>query len=317
MNSAPSSRPPLSKLVEAARLLAASAQSALWRAHPAETYAQPFRLIPGMTAAPEPCMLLEHWTEAAHPDSAVAQVKVNGLRSLFVDRTMLSREALPLDCALHCLPGLVELERSYGRKMVFDGEYAEPGGFEATLAAHKRGIGEGTVFLFDAVPYEQWAANRFTEQLHERVRRLNTYVQELGNQFIYGLAAVPVASADIVPELAQSAWANGQEGIVIKNARSLYQRGRSRDWLKVKRKMHARGTIQDVVVENRRAKTLIVRIGDVGQKGAKIVRVSAGLTDEQRIMLARKGTGQVLVGFNDTTARGALTGAYVEQLLED
>ena len=82
--------------------------AAQWHAGlpPLNTYQQPVRLIPGMPAAPEPCCLPVEWAAGKHPRDAMAQLKVDGIRALYVDTSIVSRNAIPLDCALHCLPAL-------------------------------------------------------------------------------------------------------------------------------------------------------------------------------------------------------------------
>lgn len=81
--------------------------------------------------------------------------------------TSISRP-LPID---HVAPDLAGLERRYGEVMVFEGEYLEPGGFPATLAALKpgyRGERRGTIHMFDAVPAEQWRTDICQEPLGMR-----------------------------------------------------------------------------------------------------------------------------------------------------
>src|SRR3546814_6453673 len=54
-------------------------------------------LIPGMTAAAEPCTLARHWCETLHPENAIAQLKQNGVRALALQGRIVTREAVPLD----------------------------------------------------------------------------------------------------------------------------------------------------------------------------------------------------------------------------
>ncbi len=288
-------------------------------------YRQPVRIIPGMPNAPEPCALFGHWSEAGHPRDAYAQLKVDGIRALYVDTSIVSRQALPLDCALHCLPGLHAIEQAYGEPMVFDGEYVEPAGFNATLAAHKRGWGVGRVWLFDAVPYSQWRDNRFTERLDVRVPRLNEIVQRLKLPFVDSLPLHPMPTvADAMAE-AETVWARGGEGIVVKAGSSRYERGRTRAWSKIKRRESADGVIVDLDVRGGVLKALLVKVTSecTGLPAGRVVKVAAGIPDDLRADIERnwrsgKSDGQAVeFGFGDTTEAGAPRGAYFIRLRED
>lgn len=210
---------------------------------------QALRLIPGMTAAPEPCQLATDtpYSEATHPKHAIGQVKIDGVRSLCLQTSVITRQAQPLDAALHCLPALHRLEERFGEPMVFDGEYQELGGFQATLSAMKRGVGEGVFYLFDAVPYSQWCANRFDQPLEARLARIEALVRH-DETFLTFLPPVPLPTPLDAVEAAEKAWAKMQEGIVVKDAKSLYTRGRNGAWQKLKRALTLDGVVTDVVV---------------------------------------------------------------------
>ena len=288
---------------------------------PTAQYRQPFRLIPGMPAAPEPCALPQHWSEADHPFDAAAQPKLDGIRAIYVDTTIVSREALPLDCALHCLPALHDLEALYGEKMVFDGEYLEPGGFQATLAAMKAGEGVGSIWLFDAVPYREWKANRFSERLDQRVRKLCQMQERLGSPFVHSLGLTFVPDPAAALDLARQEWARGGEGVVVKSRGSVYVRGKTKTWLKLKKAQTFDGTIVDVVVEGDRAKAILVRMPDDSPSPGKVVKIGSNIPDDMREALARGAEqfqGDVVeIGFNDTTDTGNLRGGYFIRMRDD
>lgn len=296
-----------------------------WRARIAaqERYGigvQPVELIPGMPAAPEPCLLPDgHWSADRHPRSAVVQPKIDGMRALYVQSRIVTRGALPLNAALHCLPALDRLERKMGEAMVFDGEYQEPEGFQATQSAHKRGIGVGTFYLFDAVPYRDWKANHFRQPLVGRLRRIADAVEELGEPFLSFLPPVEARTPEDVMQLAEAAWTRGCEGLVVKAGMSIYTRGRSKDWLKLKRQQSLDGPVVDVVVPEHdpaRAVALVKLDG-------KIVKVAAMPDDVRKLAVRDSYQGGGLTGrmveveFNDRTESGALRGAKITRLRPD
>src|SRR3546814_19879099 len=93
--------------------------------------------------------------------SRSSRSKQNGVRALALQGRIVTREAVPLDCALHCADAIRHIEREYGEPMVIDAEYVEAGGLGATLSAMRRGEGAAMLLLLDAVPYRDWQGNRF------------------------------------------------------------------------------------------------------------------------------------------------------------
>lgn len=279
-------------------------------------YLQPLELIPGMPAASEPCALAQKWTPLAHPRAASGQEKVDGIRALALCTRIVSREALPLDCALHCLPALVELEARYGQPMVFDGEYQEPEGFEATLAAHKRGEGKGTFWIFDAVPYAEWKTNRFNDRWDVRVPRMVEMVEKLEAPFVQALPPIPLADAADAERKAAEIWARGGEGLVVKRNASIYERGRTHDWLKLKRVWTLDGVIRDLVIKDGRVIAMLIAIG-----GVTTVKVGSAIPEHLRTEMARQPdawTGRIVeVAFNERTDAGKLRGGYFVRMRDD
>ena len=282
---------------------------------------QPVEIIDGMPAAPEPCLLVgAHWTPELHPRKGIAQPKMDGIRALCLQSRIVTRHALPLNAALHCLPALDRLERKFGEPMVFDGEYMEPDGFAATLAAHKRGEGTGTFWLFDAVPFREWKANRFTQPLAERLDRIERLAPD-DEPFLCFLPGTESECAEAATTYAQAAWARGLEGLVIKDARSLYTRGRSNAWLKLKRDQTLDGPVTDVVVPNgniERGVALVRLDGRTHKIAAMPADIRALMRGDVDGLLAPGLPGRMVeVGFNERKETGALRGARIVRLRPD
>lgn len=289
------------------------------RAEIGATGKQELVLIPGMTAAPEPCQLAVHYNPGRHPKKAIAQLKHDGIRAICPPGRIVTREAQPFNAALHCRPVLDELEEIMGQPMVFDAEYAELEGFNATLAAFKKGEGAGVLFLFDAVPYAEWKKNRFTETLEFRLQRLERAMSELVNRHpVHFLSMVRHTEVDreIVPEMAKQLFEAGWEGMVIKDAKGFYHRGRSSDWQKVKKRETHDGTIIDVLFKNGEPSGFLVRdmldrTHKVASNVDKTLLVRARL-DPQRLV------GEVLeFGATDKNDAGKLTGIYFIRMRPD
>lgn len=272
--------------------------------------------IDGMWEAPEPCALFGHYSLAHHPKRALAHLKINGLRANAPPGRILTRNALPLNAALHCRPVLDRLEEAYGCPMFFDGEYVENEGLQATLDAHKRGVGAGVLWLFDAVPYAEWKRNRFTQKLSVRLDALTEAMKQVGSPFVGMLKAEECKPEQVMP-MAEYMWKMGHEGIVIKDADSLYFRGRSNAWSKVKRRETREATILDAVVEDGAVKCLIVELVDTGEIFRVGSNIPPGLRREMGFCPELWNGRCVEVAFTDTNERGKLTGAYFITLRPD
>lgn len=199
----------------------------------------------------EMCPLAGVWTPAPLPPGWDAEEKLDGVRAIWTKRALWSRDAnpLPLD---HVAADLERLERRFGEPMVFDGEYVEPAGFLATLAAIKPGFkGErcGVLHIFDAVPAKQWATDTCSEPLSVRRDAIGWALGDWKPAHVQRVQAVPVAGQGDAEAMAAAIWARGGEGIILKRRDSLYRRERTRDWLKLKRALALRGSIVEMIGE--------------------------------------------------------------------
>jgi ATP-dependent DNA ligase len=216
----------------------------------------------GRTIAPPPrdprfiprpselCALATDWKPGPVPSGWVAQEKIDGIRALWIDGQLLTREGVPIECAAHVVPDLQRLERRFGQRMFFDGEYREDGGFHETLAVfNSRGqrAGAGTFFLFDAVPLEDWRADTSEKPLTARQSEIGWALGDWAPKWVRRLPARAVASSLMVDVLAKATWAAGLEGLVLKDSRAPYRRQRSASWLKVKQTLTLAGLIIEVV----------------------------------------------------------------------
>lgn len=306
---------------ELARAAMARASRALARSEREQRGPQPVVMIPGMPAAPEPCTLPgAHWAPELHAGCRwIAQPKIDGLRAIGVQTRIVTREAKPFDAALHCLPALDRLEKRFGEPMVFDGEYQERGGYEDTMSAFKRGQGEGIFWLFDAVPYAEWARNRFSAPLEARLERIGG-LMPTDEPFLAWLPPVPVYRPRDVLELADQAWSAGAEGLVVKRARDPYYRGRSNGWLKLKREITFDGPVVDVAMKGDNPETIVamVRIGKTILRVAAMPKHCRELALTDIVMGGPEGlSGRMVEVTYERTDKGSLRGARIVRLRPD
>jgi ATP-dependent DNA ligase len=307
---------------ELARRVIARASRALARSERAGRGPQPVEMIPGMPAAPEPCTLpAAHWTAETHPKHAIAQPKIDGIRALYLQHRIVTREAQPFNAALHCLPALVRLEERFGQAMVFDGEYQERGGYEATQSAFRRGEGEGIFWLFDAVPYAEWKVDRFTMSLEKRLA-ITEAIMPADEPFLAFLPPVDVHLARDVLALVEQAWAAGAEGLVIKSALDPYFRGRSRGWLKLKRDITVDVPVLDVAMRELGVLATARVLVRVEGKSIWIAAMPAHLKqmvvgDEMGVSEAERLTGRIVEITYERTDKGTLRAARIVRLRPD
>lgn len=201
------------------------------------------------------------------------QPKVDGVRGPYLHQRIVTREGGPLDCARHCQPGLNRLEQAFGEPMMFDTEYSENDGFNATIAAMRRGEGRGVCWIFDAVPMREWITDSCTTPIDVRLARLRQCILAAESPHV-GMVYSWSLTADQALMKAQELWLADMEGLVGKRPGSFYQRRRSPDWLRVKQTLTHEGPIIDAIAKDGRLKSLIVRT----PHGP--VKVSAGWTVE-------------------------------------
>jgi ATP-dependent DNA ligase len=239
---------------------------------------QPVRMIAGGRDFPELCQLAEDWKGGIDFDGyRVNQLKADGIRAVYIDGRIVTREGVPLDCAMHCQPGLRRLEADYGHPMVFDGEYVADDGFNATLAEQRKGEGSGVFWLFDAIPHGAWVLGGYDVPIEVRLADLRFRADKAQSLFV-GMLDFKIQNAADTIAWVRELWAAGFEGIVSKKGGSHYSRMRSREWLKVK-ELHCNVcTVVDTVERDGKLRSIIVR---GAEPGAKPITLTGGWSEVQ------------------------------------
>ena len=287
---------------------------------PAPAAPTPPAQIPYAHTAPELCMLprdliLTDVGTDLSPGPHVVQCKADGIRALYIDGRIVSREGAPLDCALHCQPGLARLEEAAGLgPLVFDGEYVAEDGFEATLAEHKKGVGSGVFWIFDVMPLVEWQSGKCHLAVQDRLRLLRKLVLEHCDSLFVGMLDFWLLDRQGAIAKAREIWAAGGEGIVIKRINSGYERCRSDAWLRIKQTHTIDAMIVDLMERpDGTLKRLIVRhdeeqfvigTGWTKDEGKRLVR------DFKSGVLGSSANSWVEISFQRTTgAKRSVRGA--------
>jgi hypothetical protein len=242
------------------------ARSDLWR--------QPVEMIPTGAAWPELCMLPEDFRLGdpwPFQEKRLFELKADGIRALRIPNRVVTREGVPLDCALHCLPALQRLEAAYGEPMFFDGEYVADDGFNATIREFQKGVGDGVIWLFDAVPYSVWMdGGRGSVPLIERKERLKALAPAADSPFVGVLDHWMLDGVETVAKVRELGL-EGYEGGVSKDPGSYYVRRRHAAWLRIKNVQTVDGAIMDIVQKDGVLRKIMVRGPE-----AKPIGVTAG-----------------------------------------
>lgn len=184
----------------------------------------------------------------AKPAKRIVQAKLDGIRALYIGGRIVTREGTPLDCALHCQPGLARLEEAADMgPLFFDGEYVAQDGFSATLSEQRRGEGEGVFWIFDYMPMSAWKAGRWDMPIEHRLGSLEMMVtKHCDSNFVGMLNRWELTPEETVAKC-RELWAEGAEGVVSKRMGSPYVRDRSEDWLRIKETITVDGVITDMM----------------------------------------------------------------------
>lgn len=258
-------------------------------------------LLPRPDAHRELCQLVTDWQGSIAAGGQIVEPKLDGIRALWIDGELVTREGSPILGAEHIEAALMRLEYAAAQPMFFDGEWTvEPedgnplGTFAATLAhfqARGRASDKGTLWLFDAMPARVWRGEDPCETLEVRRGKLDRMLTFAASNEVEKISApvrpMPWAWMDDVAEIERHARdfiAQGAEGIVVKHALSTYQRKRGAAWQRIKRAMTLDLEVVGAVPQKDRAWLLGALVLDYR---GKRVRVSTGFSDAERMALWR------------------------------
>ena len=176
---------------------------------------------------------------------AIADDKYDGIRAqIHTDgRAQVRIYSRTLDDVTHRFPEVDEAARSLGRSVILDGEIVAFSDRILPFAIIQKRLGRRQVsaklradapvvfFAFDLLYLDGEAL--FERPLHERLARMQEVVQ--GGAIRCGEQS-PVRDAQHIDELFDAARARANEGLVVKDAHSIYTPGRrGKSWLKYKK----------------------------------------------------------------------------------
>jgi len=202
--------------------------------------------------------LFTAWSGTVPAGGIMAEEKRDGIRALYIDGRLLTREGIEIHGVDHILPFLRSMEEKAGHALFIDAEFQIRDSLRDTISHFKRGPAApdgGKLWAFDCMPLGQWRADSCDEPLHERKAALLALwqgvvadaasddwtwpVQSRGrlpaSDAVVIIPDLWLLDADAVWDEAQRVWARDGEGLVLKTWDSVYRRRRTNDWQKVKR----------------------------------------------------------------------------------
>lgn len=192
----------------------------------------------------------------------LVEPKVDGWRAAWFpgidgEARLWTRNGLPIEGVPHIAYRLRQMEAAAGRPIMFDGEFQVDRSLAATKAWCERGWkfgGEaGRLYLFDAMPVEQWRAGgsdvpallrkNWLVELWQAVEddpalswewRPGSYGRDEGNAPVVVVPHVSLVAQSEIVDLAREVWAEGGEGLMLKDPSAPYRCLRTKAWQKVK-----------------------------------------------------------------------------------
>jgi ATP-dependent DNA ligase len=246
----------------------------------------------------ELCQLVGNWSGKVPIGGALVEMKWDGMRALYIDGELCSREGSQIHGVDHILAKIREIEREACVPLFIDGEFVVGGTFRETVSHFKAAGGRGdrgTFHVFDMIPMRTWRGEDPSETLQARRAKLDALVTPfVGNE----VQLVPWAYMQDAAEIERRAAeliAAGGEGVVVKAALSTYRRTKSANWQRIRKTLTLDVPIAGFYPLRENADAL----GSIeGVLDGVRFKVAAGFSDAERVELWR--------------VRESLVGSYME-----
>lgn len=239
-------------------------------------------------------------------DGVIVERKMDGIRCLYIDGQLMTRNGDPIHGADHIAEALRAIEHELCRPTFFDGEWIVDDSFDATLDHYSTGGrngDQGTFWLFDMIDMEEWRGNMSGEALLARRRKIDRLPAALTNGAVRVLPWDYCETASDAEAIARDVIANGGEGIIMKDPRATYRRERTGAWLRIKRSEIASGKVVAAVPQAKDPTKLGAILLDLD---GQMIRVSAGFSAADRASLMAQGIvgRSAMVEMMERTASG-------------
>ncbi|MGC6329640.1 ATP-dependent DNA ligase [Rhizorhabdus sp. FW153] len=257
------------------------------------------------------CQLVTDFNGKIPAGGCVEEPKIDGIRMLWIDGELVTREGVPILGAEHIADDIRRMERAACRPLFVDGEWQVDASYGATrrhFSAKGSQGNAGILHAFDVMDMRQWRGQDVGHALLARKRALEKLCQPLGERS--PVRPIPWGWVDTVEDarrVAQEVIAAGGEGVILKHANSTYKAGRSTNWQRIKRAETYDGYIRELISRQDNGDVLATMVVEIE---GRLVRVCEGFTDRQRFDFMLSGDAMigsvVEVEAVDRSAAGAL-----------
>jgi len=190
----------------------------------------PPRFHPDLMKQPrELAHLFTAWSGTVPAGGIMAEEKRDGIRALYIDGRLLTREGNEIHGVRHILPTLRLMEEKAGHALFIDAEFQIGDSLRHTISHLKRGSAApdaGTLWAFDCMPADQWRSSSCEEPLYRCKAILHrlwaTAIEEMQSdpwtspQGSCGRCAA-VEAVVVVPDVwladADAVWGGGEAGV--------------------------------------------------------------------------------------------------------
>lgn len=204
------------------------------------------------------CQLAGDFRGKVLPHGMMAELKHDGFRCLRfrgIDGKprLWTRNGIPIEGCDHIAYRLDLIEAQAGESLFIDGELIVDDTLAATKhwveTGYKMGGEKGTFHAFDVMPFRDWQRGRCDTPLYERKAMLKRLIDNVQEPWDWrpgsrgrDEGATPISyvedewifGADHALSVARQRWADGLEGIMLKDPEAPYVRGRNSSWMKLK-----------------------------------------------------------------------------------
>jgi ATP-dependent DNA ligase len=269
----------------------------------------------------ELCQLVSDWNGKVPFGGAIVEPKIDGMRALWIDGELVSREGAPILGADHIAAKLRRLEHEACVPLFVDSEFQVGSSFRETVSHFKAAGGRGdrgTLFVFDCLPMRVWRGEDPCEALHARRRKLDAMFPSVAGPELQLVPWAYMESAEEIEAKARELIAAGGEGVVVKRAGATYRRTKDPSWQRIRKSV----TLDVPITGFYPLRENADRLGSLeGELDGVRFKVAAGFTDADRADLWR--VREALVGVYmeveamEITEKGKLRQAVFCRLRED
>jgi ATP-dependent DNA ligase len=259
---------------------------------------------------PALCQLVKDWAGNMPATGAICEPKLDGIRALWIDGELVTREGAAIHGAEHIVEVLHAIEHEAAVPMFLEGEWIVHGSFTETLR-HFRSAGgrgdAGCLHIFEGMTMRAWRGEDPSEALQARRAKLDALVKPFECDAVRLVPWAYLTSSVEIERAAADFIAQGGEGVVVKDPLATYRRKLDGSWRRIKKRLTLDLEVVGYEPDARRPFLLGVLIVDYE---GKRVRVAAGFSDSQRLAMWRERDGLIgsihEVEAMETTEKGSL-----------